>query len=54
MLNAGAPPEIWCAQLSRWTYATKLGVTFQLPGLVKRRSAERAMCLGDVTAWRHA
>lgn len=29
-----------CAELSRWTYAGGR----QLPGLVKRRAAERAMC----------
>lgn len=46
LLNAGAPPDAWCAQLSRWTKATKLGVSIELPGLVKRRAAERAMCLG--------
>lgn len=52
MLNAGAPPEVWCAQLSRWTKATKFGVSVELPGLVKRRAAERAMCLGG--AWRRS
>jgi lysozyme len=31
-----------CAELSRWTYAGGR----QLPGLVKRRAAERAMCEG--------
>lgn len=31
-----------CAELSKWTYAK--GV--QLPGLVKRRAAERAICEG--------
>lgn len=35
--NAGEP---FCAELSRWTYAGGK----QLPGLVKRRAAERAMC----------
>jgi len=29
-----------CAELSRWVYAGKT----QLPGLVKRRAAERALC----------
>lgn len=33
-----------CAQLSRWTYAGGK----QLPGLVKRRAAERAMCEGGI------
>lgn len=32
-----------CAQLSRWTLAGGR----ELPGLVKRRSIEKAMCLGD-------
>jgi lysozyme len=54
MLNAGAPPATWCAQLSRWNKATLLGVTIVLPGLTKRRRGELAMCLGDVDAWRHA
>lgn len=31
-----------CAELSKWTYAGGR----QLPGLVKRRAAERAMCEG--------
>ncbi len=31
-----------CAELSRWTYAGGR----ELPGLVKRRAAERAMCEG--------
>lgn len=45
MLNQGAPAELWCHQLTRWTYATKLGVKVQLPGLVKRRASELSMCL---------
>ena len=36
-LNAGEP---FCAELSRWTYAGGR----QLPGLVKRRAEERALC----------
>jgi len=46
MLNAGAPPDIWCPQMKRWVYAKKFGISIQLPGLVKRRDAEMAMCLG--------
>lgn len=42
MLNAGKPASQWCAQLSRWTYAGGR----QLPGLVKRRAQERAICEG--------
>lgn len=34
-----------CAELSRWTYAGGK----QLPGLVRRRVAERAMCEGGLT-----
>lgn len=49
LANAGAPPAVWCAQLSRWVYATKLGVRIELPGLVKRRASERALCMGDAT-----
>lgn len=45
MLNQGAPADLWCHQLTRWTYATKAGVKVQLPGLVKRRASELSMCL---------
>lgn len=40
-LKAGDIPGA-CAELSRWTYAGGK----QLPGLVKRRTVERAMCEG--------
>ncbi len=40
-LQAGDVPGA-CAELSRWTYAGGK----QLPGLVKRRGDERAMCEG--------
>ena len=43
-INAGEPPEVWCAQLTRWVYAGGK----QLPGLVKRRAAEKRMCLGEI------
>lgn len=37
-----------CNQLPRWSYAKVAGVSVQLPGLVKRREAERKLCLqGD-------
>lgn len=52
LLNAGAPPELWCAQLQRWDKATKLGATITLPGLTRRRAAEYAMRTGDVDAWK--
>jgi len=42
LLNSGAPAATWCAELSKWTYAKGR----QLPGLVRRRAAERAMCEG--------
>lgn len=42
-INAGAPAEVWCEQLRRWTYAGGR----QLVGLVRRREAERALCLGE-------
>jgi lysozyme len=48
MLNAGAPASQWCQQMDRWVYATKLGVRMVLNGLIKRRAAEREMCLGNV------
>jgi lysozyme len=54
MLNVGASPAQWCAQLTQWNKATYLGVKIVLPGLTKRRSSERAMCEGDVDAWRAA
>lgn len=51
MLNAGAPAAQWCHQLMRWTKARVMGVLVDLPGLVKRRRAELAMCL-DGGEWR--
>jgi lysozyme len=47
MLNAGARPEQWCAQLPLWNKATVAGVKVTLAGLKKRRDAEERMCLGD-------
>jgi lysozyme len=41
-LNAGEP---FCAELDRWVYAKGL----KLPGLVRRRAEERAMCEGRWT-----
>lgn len=46
MLNAGAQPEAWCQQLMRWDKARVLGITVSLRGLTRRRTSERAMCLG--------
>lgn len=46
MLNAGAPPNVWCAQMSQWNKARYLGQVITLPGLTKRRTSERAMCEG--------
>lgn len=34
-----------CHQLTRWVKARVLGVLVPLPGLIRRREAERAMCL---------
>jgi lysozyme len=45
-LNAGAPANVWCQQMTRWVYGTVMGVKVRLPGLVKRRAAERAVCEG--------
>ena len=42
MINAGAAPAAYCAQLDRWVYAHGM----KLSGLVKRRAAERALCEG--------
>lgn len=35
-----------CNQLPRWNRATVAGVSVELPGLTKRRAAERNLCLG--------
>ncbi len=35
-----------CNQLPRWNRATVAGVSNELPGLTKRRAAERNLCLG--------
>lgn len=35
-----------CAQLTRWNKARIAGVMVTLPGLAKRRAAERALCEG--------
>jgi len=37
-----------CNQLPRWSYARIAGKAVQLPGLVKRREAERQLCLSGV------
>ena len=42
MVNAGAAPADWCQQLHRWVYAG--GSVYN--GLVRRRAAEYAMCVG--------
>lgn len=47
MLKAGNI-EGACDQLMRWTKARVAGVMITLPGLVKRREAERALCLTGV------
>ena len=43
MLTAGDIPGA-CAQLSRWNKARVGGVSIELPGLTKRRAAERELC----------
>tara|TARA_R110002094_G_scaffold54390_16_gene65662 strand:+ start:1358 stop:1822 length:465 start_codon:yes stop_codon:yes gene_type:complete len=43
-LNAGDYQGA-CDELLRWRYATKAGVKVELPGLVRRREAERELCL---------
>ena len=47
LLRAGDIPGA-CAQLSRWNKARVGGVLVELPGLTKRRAAERALCEGGV------
>lgn len=44
LANAGKPASVWCYQLDRFVYAH--GIKFN--GLVKRRAAERRMCLGQI------
>ncbi len=38
-----------CMQLPRWNRATVAGVSMELPGLTKRRAAERDLCLQGLT-----
>lgn len=38
-----------CRQLPRWSRATIAGVSFELPGLVKRRQKEMTLCLEGLT-----
>lgn len=45
MIRSGAPGAEWCEQFPRWVYAGGK----VLPGLVKRRAAERKICLGEAT-----
>jgi lysozyme len=45
LLAAGDIPGA-CAQLSRWNKARVGGELVELPGLTKRRAAERALCEG--------
>ena len=44
LLRAGRIAEA-CEQLPRWNRATVAGVSVVLPGLTKRRAAERDLCL---------
>lgn len=45
LLAAGRYEEA-CNQLPRWNRATVAGASVPLPGLTKRREAERRVCLG--------
>ena len=36
-----------CNELPRWKYGTVAGVKIELPGLVRRREAERELCLSE-------
>ena len=40
----------WHDQLVRWDKSTVAGVSVRLPGLTKRRAAERAICLEGAAA----
>lgn len=46
-LRAGAY-ALACNQLPRWSKTRVLGVMVELPGLAKRRAAERNLCLSGV------
>lgn len=48
MLKAG-DLEAACHQLPRWNKARVMGVMVALPGLTKRRAAEKELCLSGVT-----
>jgi len=44
--GSGPTQHMWSHHLKlRWRYATKAGVKVELPGLVRRREAEREICL---------
>ena len=47
LLNVGAEPNIWCAQMYRWKYTTIAGVKVVLNGLIKRRHLEHDLCMGN-------
>jgi len=49
LLKAGRYTEA-CKELPKWSRATVGGTSVQLPGLVKRRHAEMAVCLGENNA----
>lgn len=46
-LNSGDPVGA-CNELPKWKYGTRAGQKVILPGLVKRRAAERALCLRGI------
>jgi len=46
LLKAGKHNEA-CSQLPRWDKANILGVMVALPGLTKRRAAEKKLCLSE-------
>lgn len=48
LLKAGAYEQA-CNQLPRWDKANIAGVMVSLPGLTKRRAAERELCLKDLS-----
>lgn len=44
LINAGAPPEVYCLELDKWVFAAGQ----KLRGLVKRREAFKQICLGNM------
>lgn len=52
LLNEGAAPAVWCAQILKWRFAAGKDCAIasnNCRGLITRRKAEHAMCTGQLT-----